>query len=179
MGSKYPGSGNAARPSSLWNRLLHFVPALWVTVETACRKLLQISRAALRLGRTANQPREPGTMEKLKPANLVVSQSGIDFIKRWEGFRRHIYDDGYGNPTIGYGHLVDDDRLVNVTREQAEALLRSRPRSPTCLDAGAGSTINCCFSTFSSSLAGAWRPWRPIWCASGRSWTTAGICRPA
>ena len=36
----------------------------------------------------------------------MISQEGIDLIKKWEGFRLLPYADAGGKPTIGYGHLI-------------------------------------------------------------------------
>ncbi len=37
---------------------------------------------------------------------MTVSDPGLRFIARWEGYRRWVYDDGAGWATIGIGHLV-------------------------------------------------------------------------
>jgi GH24 family phage-related lysozyme (muramidase) len=37
---------------------------------------------------------------------MRVSEIGLGFIKRGERFVDRPYDDGYGNPTIGYGHKI-------------------------------------------------------------------------
>lgn len=36
----------------------------------------------------------------------TISDAGIEFIKSFEGFREHLYNDPAGHCTIGYGHLV-------------------------------------------------------------------------
>lgn len=36
----------------------------------------------------------------------MISQTGIDLIKKWEGFRLLPYADAGGKATIGYGHLI-------------------------------------------------------------------------
>ena len=36
----------------------------------------------------------------------TLSQAGVQFIARFEGFRGALYDDAAGHCTIGYGHLV-------------------------------------------------------------------------
>lgn len=35
-----------------------------------------------------------------------ISSKGLDLIKSFEGFVPTIQDDGFGNPTVGYGHVV-------------------------------------------------------------------------
>lgn len=37
---------------------------------------------------------------------MKISQRGIDFIHSFETLRLDCYDDGFGYPTIGWGHLV-------------------------------------------------------------------------
>lgn len=57
---------------------------------------------------------------------MNLSQRGIDFIKRREGFRKEVYDDGYGFLTIGYGHLVRTIESFpdGISEEEGEELLR-------------------------------------------------------
>lgn len=40
------------------------------------------------------------------PAKWNVSKKGLDLIKSFEGFVPTVQDDGFGNPTVGYGHVV-------------------------------------------------------------------------
>lgn len=49
--------------------------------------------------------------------NYSLSQSGYRLISRLEGVRENMYDDGYGNDTIGIGHVVrhPDYILESVT----------------------------------------------------------------
>lgn len=60
---------------------------------------------------------------------MKVSNAGKEFIKSFEKFVEHIYDDGFGNLTIGYGHLVtDEDNLTmgqTISESEAEAFFRS------------------------------------------------------
>ncbi len=56
----------------------------------------------------------------------VISQEGVDFIKKWEGFSDKPYADVVGYMTIGYGHLIKDGESFTVINHQdAETLLRS------------------------------------------------------
>ena len=60
---------------------------------------------------------------------MKTSQSGIDLIKWWEGFRSQAYKDSVGLPTIGYGTLIDtiDEQYLltaTITMEVAERLLK-------------------------------------------------------
>lgn len=59
---------------------------------------------------------------------MKLSASGLDFIKRYEGFVDHVYDDGRGVRTIGYGTTeADVDPLPHhVTEPQAARLLARR-----------------------------------------------------
>ncbi|KAL4888267.1 lysozyme-like protein [Aspergillus ambiguus] len=43
-----------------------------------------------------------------------VNTATLDLIKGFEGFRPDPYDDGYRNPTIGYGHLCADSTCSDV-----------------------------------------------------------------
>lgn len=59
--------------------------------------------------------------------NRKTSQTGIDLIKRFEGFVPTPYVCEGGKLTVGYGHVIlphEKDRLKHVTKEQAEAILR-------------------------------------------------------
>jgi GH24 family phage-related lysozyme (muramidase) len=40
----------------------------------------------------------------------AISDAGVAFIARFEGFHAHLYDDPAGHCTIGYGHLVHRGR---------------------------------------------------------------------
>ena len=57
-----------------------------------------------------------------------ITQSGIDMIKRFEGFSPTVYICPAGYPTIGYGYLVNpherEQFAGGITNEQAESLLR-------------------------------------------------------
>lgn len=56
---------------------------------------------------------------------MKLSQSGIDFIKRWEGFSATPYLCPAGVWTIGYGHAGGvKPKQQPITKEWAEALLR-------------------------------------------------------
>ena len=65
---------------------------------------------------------------------LRLSDSGVDFIARFEGFRDRLYDDPAGHCTIGFGHLVHRGRCdgseptelrAGITRRRAAELLRA------------------------------------------------------
>ena len=57
-----------------------------------------------------------------------ISKTGLDLIKRFEGFSPTVYTCPAGYPTIGYGHVVKPDErqqfASGITNEQAETLLR-------------------------------------------------------
>jgi lysozyme len=58
-----------------------------------------------------------------------VNGGTLDLVKSFESFEAAVYDDGYGNPTIGYGHLCPDWSCSDVpfpqplTEETASQLL--------------------------------------------------------
>jgi len=63
-----------------------------------------------------------------KDANQVpcqISQAGIDFIARFEGYRATPYNDVAGNATVGFGHKIQEGETFDkpLTREEALALL--------------------------------------------------------
>jgi hypothetical protein len=70
------------------------------------------------------------------PNQMQISQKGIEFIKRHEALRLHLYDDKTGKsvkindklkgkPTIGWGHLLKKgEKYEEITKEVAEALLK-------------------------------------------------------
>lgn len=47
-----------------------------------------------------------------------VNGPTLDLIKGFEDFRGAVYDDGAGNPTIGYGHLCKDWSCSDVALPQ-------------------------------------------------------------
>lgn len=62
-----------------------------------------------------------------------ISEKGLEFIARYEGYRRFPYNDAANNATIGYGHLLHAgpvtfrDRLgrgVGLSQKGALSLLR-------------------------------------------------------
>lgn len=50
-----------------------------------------------------------------------MSEAGMERIRAHEAFEAEIYDDGAGNETIGYGHLVlpDEDYAGGITEAEA------------------------------------------------------------
>jgi len=52
---------------------------------------------------------------------MKISQSGIDFIKSFEGLRLHAYDDGGGVWTIGYGSTNGGHQRDAITELEAGA----------------------------------------------------------
>lgn len=59
-----------------------------------------------------------------------INENGLNLIKSFESFQPSVYDDGFGNPTIGYGHLCGDASCSEVsgqplTEESASQLLAS------------------------------------------------------
>lgn len=67
---------------------------------------------------------------------MRASPAVFAFLRDWEKYVDHVYDDGGGTPTIGYGHSLQTDEQVQkyaayrkggkvFSKEQAEALLQS------------------------------------------------------
>lgn len=54
----------------------------------------------------------------------TVTESGINFLKKWERYRGKAYNDGYGNMTIGYGHVIlPGEKFTELSEPDAAALL--------------------------------------------------------
>jgi len=47
--------------------------------------------------------------------DLHTSEKGKEFIKGWESLRLSSYNDSRGYCTIGFGHLIEEDRCENIT----------------------------------------------------------------
>jgi len=65
---------------------------------------------------------------KLSCQEKQISDSGVNFISRVEGFRSSTYKDISGNITIGFGELILPDRPFynNFTREEALVSLKKK-----------------------------------------------------
>ena len=58
-----------------------------------------------------------------------ISAKGVEFICNYEGFSSTPYDDGNGNMTIGYGHVIKNgETFTSITKEQA-LILKSQDLS--------------------------------------------------
>jgi len=54
----------------------------------------------------------------------ALSEGGLNFLKRWERYRGKPYNDGYGNMTIGYGHVIlPGEKFTEMSEPEAAALL--------------------------------------------------------
>ena len=58
--------------------------------------------------------------------NFTTSDVGIAFLESQEGLRLLPYDDGVGNMTVGWGHVIlpGEDFHLGITKMQAVALLK-------------------------------------------------------
>lgn len=55
---------------------------------------------------------------------MRISESGIELIKRFEGFSACVYEDVAGLKTIGYGHcLTSEEDYSEISEDEAEGLL--------------------------------------------------------
>lgn len=63
--------------------------------------------------------------------SLSLSQKGLDFIERHEGYSSTVYNDIAGNPTIGYGHLIQPGENFSngINKQQAGQLLAQDTKS--------------------------------------------------
>jgi lysozyme len=56
--------------------------------------------------------------------NLLMTDAGVEFLSRQEGFRSRPYLDQAGKPTVGYGHLIRPGETFGaITEPEALALL--------------------------------------------------------
>jgi len=54
----------------------------------------------------------------------ALSEGGLNFLKRWERYRGKPYNDGDGNMTIGYGHVIlPGEKFTEMSEPEAAALL--------------------------------------------------------
>ncbi|MCW3104331.1 MAG: hypothetical protein JWO09_2771 [Bacteroidetes bacterium] len=60
------------------------------------------------------------TETKQDAKSMTTSDSGISFIKSFEGFIATLYDDATGNATIGYGHLVHSGKVNGTNATETE-----------------------------------------------------------
>lgn len=63
-------------------------------------------------------------------SNMRISRAGLDVIKAFEGFRPRYQKLPDGRWIVGYGHVRDAREAVEVTLEEAEALLREYDLPP-------------------------------------------------
>ena len=58
---------------------------------------------------------------------MTISDDGIIFIQSWETLSLVAYPDGYGYPTIGWGHLIKkgEDFSDGITEEDADNIFLS------------------------------------------------------
>jgi GH24 family phage-related lysozyme (muramidase) len=80
------------------------------------------------------QTTDSAAPDAIAASRQSLSDRGLSFIERHEGFVDHLYNDSNGNCTIGYGHLLhhggcnSSDRARyphGISRAQARNLLRA------------------------------------------------------
>ena len=63
-------------------------------------------------------------MMEYEKRRLERQRQQIELLKEREGFRDTVYTDTTGNPTIGYGHKIQEgETFTTITEEEAEELL--------------------------------------------------------
>ena len=55
-----------------------------------------------------------------------VSDKGLEFIARWEGWRAQPYNDVAGHCTIGYGHLIHQGNCTAADRQKWGTISKAR-----------------------------------------------------
>ncbi len=112
----YSGGQDAMTREALKRRATQLFAAATIVVAIAF-----VSEAALPgLGAAVTAPAPTPS------APLRMSDSGLARIRGSEAFIGHVYDDGAGNPTIGYGHLIRPGEHFSggINQAQADALFR-------------------------------------------------------
>jgi lysozyme len=63
--------------------------------------------------------------QQAQNTSMTLSQKGLEFIEKNEGYSDKVYKDSAGNDTIGYGHLIKkgEDFSKGITKEKAADLL--------------------------------------------------------
>lgn len=91
------------------------------TLDSLCRELLNLP-----VKPEASRPYQGWMVGKSNPSpkQMRVSNEGVIFIKRWEGFRSKPYVCDGGVLTIGYGHTHDVREGQRVTELEADQMLR-------------------------------------------------------
>lgn len=56
---------------------------------------------------------------------MIISNKGLELIKNFEGCRLKAYKDAVGIWTIGYGHTKNVKEGLEISKEEAELLLKS------------------------------------------------------
>jgi GH24 family phage-related lysozyme (muramidase) len=56
---------------------------------------------------------------------MLISQNGIDLIKKFEGCKLQAYDDGTGTLTIGWGHTSGVKVGQTITQSEADEMLKN------------------------------------------------------
>lgn len=71
------------------------------------------------------EPEGRGAGTTARQPDMSLSEKGLWFIERHEGYSGTAYGDSAGNPTIGYGHLIreGEDFSTGITKDEASALL--------------------------------------------------------
>lgn len=65
------------------------------------------------------------TPVRVRPNRLEFSADGLALLQRFESLRLRAYKDQGGKDTIGWGHLMLPGEPRQITREQADKLLRT------------------------------------------------------
>lgn len=110
---------------ALWDRRYHYRARKWEAAKARHDLAGMRKWRPLAIEAAKHYHERQRQIAKLGPvAPLTISAHGVNFIKQFEGFFGHPYDDGTGTWTIGYGHIegVTPD-TPSITRQQAVRLL--------------------------------------------------------
>jgi GH24 family phage-related lysozyme (muramidase) len=83
-----------------------------------------------RLGATDACYPPPTDCVKMGSSSLTMSQKGVKFLLKHEGFKPSLYNDALGHCTIGYGYLVHRGKCNGSLNEEP---FRDKKGNPTSL----------------------------------------------
>lgn len=102
-----------------------FYEAVRVTIKRNFRSAYELAKMESQMQSAYTRPFS---------GEMILSDQGVDFIKRFEGFRSALYDDPVGHCTIGYGTLVHrgncngsepEEYKAGISEQRATELLKT------------------------------------------------------
>lgn len=99
------------------------VVALALMVCASCDREPSPASSEKRRASSVDSPRS-GASAAVRPGDYRMSARGLERIRKSEAFVSKVYDDGVGNETVGYGHMLrpGESYAGDITVAQAETL---------------------------------------------------------